>query len=349
MAAFPLYNTVNCADTYFIDSDILVIPATPPTGGNKGEVQTLPEVAPHQAPRRYDSDVSGFQTPASECGSHGGHYGSPDSLYMPESFMDHRQVSSSPTSLSVRMADMALFSPEMPALPPTDDQSLSYNLSPLLPHLTLPEYTWGASSADESDASSTFSPRELEPSASLLFEAAPILPFIHVDHSTFDSRSRTRSDMTAPTAASNDRLTAPPRRHSSSAQRPEPGFFWSGTVPSTPDTPSSYGLSTPSSHGPSSPYPSGAMATLELPLHRQVSSPAGVHAANLRRKKDVQFYCKYCSAGFTAKHNLRNHLNSHEGKRPHACVLCNASFTTRGVRRRHEKTCKGPTSSLASA
>jgi hypothetical protein len=230
---------------------------------------------------------------------------------MPESFMDHRQVSLSPTSLSVRMADMALgvtFSPEMPALPPTDDQSLSYNLSPLLPHLTLPEYAWGASSADESDASSTFSPRELEPNASLLFEAEPIPPFIHVDHSTFDSRSCTRSDMTASTSANNNRLTAPPR--SFSTQQPEPVFFWFGTVPpntpNTPDTPSSYGLSTPSSHGPSSPYPSGAMTTLELPLHRQVSSPAGVHTANLRRKKDVQFYCKYCSAGFTAKHNLRS-------------------------------------------
>jgi hypothetical protein len=300
--------------------------------------------------------------------------------------MDHRQVSSSPTSLSVRMADMALgvtFSPEMPALPPTDVQSPSYNLSPLLPHFTLPEYPWGASSADDSDASSAFSHREFESNASLLFEAPP-RPLIYVDNSTFDSRSRTRSDITVPTAASNNRLTAPPR--SFSTQRPEPGFFWSGTVPSTPDTPSSYGLSTPSSHGPSSPYPSGVMTTLELPLHQQISSPAnllaegntaaiwpledggppggesaggphflslslrdldlstshnhssnepsefcassqsrdlqmqdgaglptrpqaspaGVHAANLRRKKDVQFYCKYCSAGFTAKHNLRS-------------------------------------------
>ncbi|KAJ7814182.1 hypothetical protein B0H13DRAFT_461703 [Mycena leptocephala] len=86
-----------------------------------------------------------------------------------------------------------------------------------------------------------------------------------------------------------------------------------------------------------------------LPNLPQVASPAGVHAGNLRRKKEVQFYCKYCSAGFTAKHNLRNHLNSHEGKRPHVCVSCSVSFTTRGVRRRHEKTCKGPTSSLASA
>jgi hypothetical protein len=37
MDAFPL-NTANCIDTYFIDGDILVTPATPPTGRNKGEV-----------------------------------------------------------------------------------------------------------------------------------------------------------------------------------------------------------------------------------------------------------------------------------------------------------------------
>lgn len=195
-------------------------------------------------------------------------------------------------------------------------------------------------SFEDSDTSSLLSPLEPGP---LLFEHAPFPPRLvfhpDTDHSPFGSQSRIQSDLMMPTAASNDRLTAPPapRRHSFHAQRSEAIFSFSPeSGPSNPDT--------PSSPFPSSPYSSDGM-TPDLPLrHLQVASPAGVHAANLRRKRKAKFQCTYtdvCQATFTTKHNLQNHLNSHEGRRPYACVSCGADFTTLNVKRRHEKNCKG--------
>ncbi|KAJ7340743.1 hypothetical protein DFH08DRAFT_875145 [Mycena albidolilacea] len=69
----------------------------------------------------------------------------------------------------------------------------------------------------------------------------------------------------------------------------------------------------------------------------QVASPAGVHAANLRRKRPPKFQCEDCPATFTTKHNWKNHLNSHRGIRPHFCGWCGLTFTTPAVKKRHEK------------
>ncbi|KAF7336989.1 hypothetical protein MVEN_02135400 [Mycena venus] len=204
---------------------------------------------------------------------------------------------------------------------------------------------------DNSDASSAHSPFESGPPL-LLFDPAQLPPRVvfhsEADHPTVSAHSRTYSDITT---GSNDRLTAPPfRRHSFNTQRSRATFFWPENGSSTPDT-------------PSSPFPSsdylfrhpqvaqqsaasfvffGGEGTV-YPAHAfiSVASPAGVHAANLRRKKQAKFRCKYCQATLTTKHNLTNHLNSHEGKRPYACGLCGATFGTISVKKRHQKNCKG--------
>ncbi|KAK7464299.1 hypothetical protein VKT23_006466 [Stygiomarasmius scandens] len=41
-----------------------------------------------------------------------------------------------------------------------------------------------------------------------------------------------------------------------------------------------------------------------------------------KRKITGQYFCKFCSADFTARHNLKNHLNSHIGFRPFPCMWC---------------------------
>ncbi|KAF9052558.1 hypothetical protein BDP27DRAFT_1345286 [Rhodocollybia butyracea] len=64
-------------------------------------------------------------------------------------------------------------------------------------------------------------------------------------------------------------------------------------------------------------------------------------ASKKRRKKDPTFFCQEpgCNQGFTAKHNLTNHENSHKGIRLFACNHCNDTFITRSVMKRHAKKC----------
>lgn len=46
-----------------------------------------------------------------------------------------------------------------------------------------------------------------------------------------------------------------------------------------------------------------------------------------------------CGQTFTEKHNLYNHLNSHDGLKPHPCKHCNKTFAARSTLSRHSKTC----------
>ncbi|KAJ8072181.1 hypothetical protein PM082_015739 [Marasmius tenuissimus] len=76
---------------------------------------------------------------------------------------------------------------------------------------------------------------------------------------------------------------------------------------------------------------------------RPVVASASVAAASqARRKKEPIFICSVagCNQRFTAKHNLKNHVNAHSGIRPFACSFCAKEFTTKHVLNRHEKTCK---------
>jgi len=63
-------------------------------------------------------------------------------------------------------------------------------------------------------------------------------------------------------------------------------------------------------------------------------------ASSARRINAAIFECPIptCSSTFTARHNLTNHINSHNKYRPHRC-LCGMSFTTQGVLNRHKKRC----------
>ncbi|KAJ7168589.1 hypothetical protein C8R46DRAFT_1092133 [Mycena filopes] len=143
----------------------------------------------------------------------------------------------------------------------------------------------------------------------------------------------------------NGLLMAPPQHGFTSARaRHEDGFdslyqFESGA--STPNTSSSSFPSSPFSDDATSPRL--APATPDR-LHRRVSSAAGLSASTRRRKRAARFSCDICRDTFTAKHNLLNHENAHRGIKNYACVAaeegCPGTFTTRAVKKRHEKKCK---------
>jgi hypothetical protein len=125
--------------------------------------------------------------------------------------------------------------------------------------------------------------------------------------------------------------------------------------PRTPTVPRKFpGLLKPAKEvdeaGPS--YPDSSIM-INVPIEGVHSAPAPqefknvvgsdkiVKASNLRRKNEPRFKCEICEHRFTAKHNLLNHMNSHSNKRPHECLKCGNSFTTRGTHARHEAICSG--------
>ncbi|KAJ7712538.1 hypothetical protein B0H16DRAFT_562315 [Mycena metata] len=85
----------------------------------------------------------------------------------------------------------------------------------------------------------------------------------------------------------------------------------------------------------------------DTPYRHSVATPATVRAAKFRRKKHAVFVCHLCGRDFTAKHNLQNHINSHNSVKKHRCEHCGQSFGTAHVLRRHMKTCKRTRQALA--
>ncbi|KAL0575496.1 hypothetical protein V5O48_006481 [Marasmius crinis-equi] len=74
-----------------------------------------------------------------------------------------------------------------------------------------------------------------------------------------------------------------------------------------------------------------------------VASEEVVLASKSRRTtRTPRFPCPVegCPADFTAKHNLKNHLNAHNGVKPYGCPHCERSYTTSHVLNRHMTTCK---------
>ncbi|KAJ7168593.1 hypothetical protein C8R46DRAFT_1092142 [Mycena filopes] len=76
------------------------------------------------------------------------------------------------------------------------------------------------------------------------------------------------------------------------------------------------------------------------PFKEEVSSKKIREASSRRRINIAAFNCPLatCGATFTARHNLTNHINSHNKHRPYRC-LCGLTFTTQGVLNRHKKRC----------
>ncbi|KAJ7472766.1 hypothetical protein FB451DRAFT_1250626 [Mycena latifolia] len=79
------------------------------------------------------------------------------------------------------------------------------------------------------------------------------------------------------------------------------------------------------------------------PSFRQHIGTEATRAAAISRRKNPNgkiFFCDICSSTFTAKHNLKNHINSHKSLRPYGCSKCRMCFGTKHVMLRHESKCR---------
>jgi len=62
------------------------------------------------------------------------------------------------------------------------------------------------------------------------------------------------------------------------------------------------------------------------------------HAGGLRlhlQQKRKTYACDWCCKSFAQSADLRRHLRTHTGERPHRCTFCSKSFSQRGNLRRH--------------
>ncbi|KAJ7186692.1 hypothetical protein C8R46DRAFT_1057740 [Mycena filopes] len=107
----------------------------------------------------------------------------------------------------------------------------------------------------------------------------------------------------------------------------------------TEDSSSSF-LSSPGSDGSSQQEFRVSQPPPAASFKPEVASKKIKQASSKRRLNVAAFECPLegCGSTFTARHNLINHINSHNKYRPHKC-LCGLSFTTQGVLNRHKKRC----------
>ncbi|KAF9058562.1 hypothetical protein BDP27DRAFT_1343315 [Rhodocollybia butyracea] len=163
-------------------------------------------------------------------------------------------------------------------------------------------------------------------------------------HSAWRARSSSASRFTGPIGrGSGKNRESSVVSDNSSLEHINPLFLSSPVL--TPTTPSlcSPTLYTSSLNGSvSSLVPSDSGREDEKAKYRaNVATEKTQAASKKRRKKDPTFFCQElgCNQGFTAKHNLINHENSHKGFRPFVCVYCNDTFVTKSVMKRHAKKC----------
>ncbi|KAJ7036303.1 hypothetical protein C8F04DRAFT_483862 [Mycena alexandri] len=77
--------------------------------------------------------------------------------------------------------------------------------------------------------------------------------------------------------------------------------------------------------------------------YRSVATDATVIASKNRRREPTRlgkFICDLCGNDFTAKHNLKNHVNSHNSVKDFGCKDCGQFFGTPHVLKRHRDKCK---------
>jgi len=68
-------------------------------------------------------------------------------------------------------------------------------------------------------------------------------------------------------------------------------------------------------------------------------------ASNSNLSNWALFYCPTCSRGYTAKSSLTRHLKTHNGVRPHKCVICGYAFQRNEHLLRHLFICEPPSTS----
>ncbi|KAJ7755502.1 hypothetical protein B0H16DRAFT_716205 [Mycena metata] len=188
-------------------------------------------------------------------------------------------------------------------------------------------------------------------------------PFPHPDDGS-STAGRSRSDSHASHNGDNRRQTRAQRRrdHSpypvveSSTSPPDATYWPEGFVHliaaeylSAHNLPDSADFVAPST---SSSVADGASSTSasrrdpsahDASLYRSVATDATVIASKNRRREPTKrgkFICHLCGNDFTAKHNLKNHVNSHNSVKDFGCKDCGQFFGTPHVLKRHRDKCK---------
>nr|XP_057905587.1 zinc finger protein 227-like isoform X2 [Doryrhamphus excisus] len=79
---------------------------------------------------------------------------------------------------------------------------------------------------------------------------------------------------------------------------------------------------------------SAAAIVFECPRCGEVFDQAARLRVHLEQKRKT-YACDWCCKSFAQSADLRRHLRTHTGERPHRCTFCSKSFSQRGNLRRH--------------